>query len=310
MTRFLFGPVNSRRFGRSLGIDLLPAKVCCFDCLYCECGWTVKKTLERSELVPTADVLAEIDAFLADGPDIDVVTFAGAGEPTLHSEIGRIVAHIKDTYPRYDVCVLTSGGLLGDKTVRQELARADIVVPSLDGATPRSFRKICRPVHGLEVEAVIDGIVEFRRGFAGRVLLEIFVAPGMNDSDIELAALKAAAERIAPEAIQLNSLDRPAAFSQIRVATPEELMRIRDFLAPLPVQVVNGRTPPDAQAENDQAHRHEFLKYLESGPTTLNRLSLETRLREEDIAAIIDRVDGIERDGNEVRAVPPQAKAD
>ena len=307
MVKFLFGPINSRRFGRSLGIDLLPAKICSFDCLYCECGWTTQKTLDRSELVPTVEVLAEIDEYLSARPDIDVVTFAGNGEPTLHTGIGRIIAHIKSKHGGRKVCVLTNGTLLGEAAVQKELALADIVVPSLDGATRRSFRKICRPVHGLKVEAVIDGIASFRRGFSGHLLLEIFVVPGFNDSDDELDALKEAAEFIGPDAIQLNCLDRPAPFSRLRAATHDELLRICRHLAPLPVEMVPGREARNHPEADDPVLVRDFLECLKSGPTTLNRISLATRMRETDIAEMIGRLSGqgldVELKGSVVRLI-------
>jgi wyosine [tRNA(Phe)-imidazoG37] synthetase (radical SAM superfamily) len=101
--RYLFGPVPSRRLGISLGIDLVPHKTCLFNCVYCECGRTTNLTCERREYVPTNEVIAELDEFLATAPDLDYVTFAGSGEPTLHSGIGEIISFIKDRYPRYRV---------------------------------------------------------------------------------------------------------------------------------------------------------------------------------------------------------------
>ena len=122
MGRFLFGPVNSRRLGRSLGVDLLPFKTCSLDCIYCECGWTTDKTLSRAELVPTSAVLAELDDYLGSEPELDCVTFSGSGEPTLHSGIGMIIAHLKKHYPQYKVAVLTNSTLLGDLAVQAQLA--------------------------------------------------------------------------------------------------------------------------------------------------------------------------------------------
>ncbi|MGB4279225.1 MAG: radical SAM protein, partial [Methanoculleus sp.] len=109
--RYLFGPVPSRRLGISLGIDLVPHKTCLFNCVYCECGRTTNLTCERREYVPTNEVIAELDEFLATAPDLDYVTFAGSGEPTLHSGIGEIISFIKDRYPCYRVAVLTNSAL-------------------------------------------------------------------------------------------------------------------------------------------------------------------------------------------------------
>ncbi len=284
MRRFLFGPVNSRRLGRSLGIDLLPFKTCSLDCIYCECGWTTDKTLQRGELVPTSAVLAELDDHLSAGQEIDYVTFSGAGEPTLHTGIGVIIGHMKQHYPQFKVAVLTNGTLLGDPMVQAQLTRADLVVPSLDGAKESAFRDICRPAAGLAVQSVIDGIASFRRGFPGLLLLEIFVVPGKNDSPAELAALKRAALRIRPDAIQLNSLDRPAPFPGVTPPGADHLQSIRDTFHPLPVQAVRRREKGEPAPWSNAVVFAEILKALERGSTTLGRLSVVSGIREGDLA--------------------------
>jgi len=284
MRRFLFGPVNSRRLGRSLGIDLLPFKTCSLDCVYCECGWTTDKTLRRREWVPTSEVLAELDDYLSAEPELDCVTFSGSGEPTLHTGLGTIIAHMKTHHPHLKVAVLTNGTLLGDPAVQAELAQADIVVPSLDGATENAFREICRPAVGLTVQSVIDGIASFRRRFTGLLLLEIFVVPGTNDGPDELAALKQAATLIAPDAIQLNTLDRPAPHPDITRPTPLALQDIRKFFEPLQVQTVRRRGRGELPPWSDPETFQDILKAIEKGATTLGRLSVATGIREGDMA--------------------------
>ena len=288
--RFLFGPVNSRRLGRSLGVDLLPFKTCSLDCIYCECGFTTRHTMRRDAFVPTDDVIRELDEVLGSDPDIDYVTFSGAGEPTLHAGIGKVIDYLKHRHPRFRVAVLTNGTLLGDPVVQAQLARADLVVPSLDGATEAAFGAICRPVPGLAVQAVIDGIAAFRRGFAGQMLLEIFIVPGINDRPEELAALKQAATIIAPDAIQLNSLDRPAPAAGVRAAGPEVLLALRESFRPLPVQLVRRRGQGEAAPWSDPVVGQEVLRSIESTPASLAQLSLVTGIREGDMAKILARM--------------------
>ena len=283
MGRFLFGPVNSRRLGRSLGVDLLPFKTCSLDCIYCECGWTTDKTLSRAELVPTSAVLAELDDYLGSEPELDCVTFPGSGEPTLHSGIGMIIAHLKKHYPQYKVAVLTNSTLLGDLAVQAQLAQADIVVPSLDGATEAAFQEICRPAVGLTVQTVIDGIAAFRRRFSGLLLLEIFLVPGTNDGPEELAALKQAATFIAPDAIQLNNLDRPAPHPGVTRPSIDALQDIRAFFHPLLVQTVRRRGKGEPAPWSDPLIFQEILRALETGSATLGRLSVATGIREGDL---------------------------
>ena len=238
---YLFGPVFSRRLGRSLGVDLLPYKTCSLDCIYCECGPTTHLTVKRSSLVPSDDVIAELDAYLGPRPLLDFVTFAGSGEPTLHAGLGCMIAHLKQHHPQYKVAVLTNGTLFSSEESRRDVLSADLVIPSLDGATPESFQAINRPASGVTVEKVIEGLRSLRRDYQGTYVLEIFIVPGINDTDREVVALRHAAERIQPNAIQLNRLDRPGILPSIRPASDELLASIRTRLEPLTVFVVPRR---------------------------------------------------------------------
>jgi len=228
--RYLFGPVPSRRLGISLGIDLVPHKTCLFNCVYCECGRTTNLTCERREYVPTNEVIAELDDFLATAPDLDYVTFAGSGEPTLHSGIGEIISFIKDRYPHYRVAVLTNSALFTDPGVRAALMRADLVVPSLDAVSEEVFVKINRPSPGITAGQVLEGLLDFAREYTGEVWLEIFIVPGVNDTEKELRLLKDAVIAIEPDRVQVNTLDRPGAEDWVRPASPEAIERIAAML--------------------------------------------------------------------------------
>ncbi len=228
--RYLFGPVCSRRLGVSLGVDLVPLKTCTFNCVYCECGRTTSLTGERREYVPTGQVIAEIDGYLATIPDLDYVTFAGSGEPTLHSGIGEIISFIKDRYPRYRVAVLTNGALLGDPDVSTALMRADLVIPSLDAVSEEIFQEISRPCPGLTAGDVLEGLTTFAREFEGEIWLEVFIVPGQNDTEEEILRLRDAIAAIGPDRIQVNTLDRPGAEIWVRPASPLALERIAAVL--------------------------------------------------------------------------------
>ncbi|NQS74775.1 MAG: radical SAM protein, partial [Methanoculleus sp.] len=228
--RYLFGPVCSRRLGTSLGVDLVPLKTCTFNCVYCECGRTTRLTGERREYVPTGQVIAEVDEYLARAPDLDYVTFAGSGEPTLHSGIGEIISFIKDRYPRYRIAVLTNGALLGDPDVRAALMRADLVIPSLDAVSEETFQKINRPCPGITARDLLEGLTTFAREFTGEIWLEVFIIPGQNDTEEEILRLKDAISAIRPDHIQVNTLDRPGAEIWVRPASPLALERIASML--------------------------------------------------------------------------------
>jgi len=229
MYKYLFGPVPSRRLGMSLGIDLVPHKICSLNCVYCECGRTTNLTAERKEYVPIDKILIELNRFLKENPAPDYITFSGAGEPTLNSGIGEILNYIKSNFPTIPVAVLTNGTLLSNKQVRTELLKANLVLPSLDAATQHTFRKINLPEKTLNIESYIQGIIDFRKEYSGKINLEIFILPGYNNQLQELDSLKDAIVKINPDIVQLNTLDRPGMIENLRAATHIELQEIVDY---------------------------------------------------------------------------------
>jgi wyosine [tRNA(Phe)-imidazoG37] synthetase (radical SAM superfamily) len=229
MYKYLFGPVPSRRLGISLGIDLVPHKVCSLNCVYCECGRTTKLTTERKEYVPVEEVMEELSHFLTTNPAPDYITFSGSGEPTLNSGIGKTLDFIKDKYPEIPVAILTNGTLLQFKQVRNEIMKADLVLPSLDAATDAVFRKINRPPKTLTIENCIEGLVSFRNEYSGKINLEVFILPRYNNSLDELNELKKAILRIKPDAVQLNTLDRPGTLPNLIPASRNELQNIINY---------------------------------------------------------------------------------
>jgi wyosine [tRNA(Phe)-imidazoG37] synthetase (radical SAM superfamily) len=207
--KYIFGPVASRRLGVSLGVDLVPYKTCTLDCVYCECGKTTCLTLKRDEYVPVKQVIAELDAYLFREPQLDFVTFSGSGEPTLHSGIGEMIRFLKSAYPQYKVALLTNGTLLHIPDVRKAVVEADLIKVSLDAASENSFKKINGPHPGLELSRIIDGLISLREEFSNKLWVEVFIVPGINDSEVELTKIKKVLRLIKPDKIQINTLDRP-----------------------------------------------------------------------------------------------------
>jgi len=229
MYKYLFGPVPSRRLGMSLGVDLVPHKVCSLNCIYCECGPTTKLTLDRKEYILYDKVIKELDHYFNNNPAPDYITFSGSGEPTLDSRIGDVLQFIKRKKPDVPVAVLTNGTLFYEKKVRTELLNADLVLPSLDAASDLIFRKINRPFHKLNIKDYIQGLQDFRNEYKGKIWLEVLIIPGFNDSKTELRLLKQAFEKIRPDSIQLNSLDRPGVIDGLKTARRQELQEIVNF---------------------------------------------------------------------------------
>ncbi len=292
--KYLFGPVNSRRLGRSLGIDLVPFKTCTLNCVYCECGATTALTLDVNEYVPTAEVIAEVDEYLSKGPRLDAVTFSGSGEPTLHNGIGDVIRHIRERFPGYRIAVLTNGTLLWKKEVRERIIGADLVIPSLDAATAETFRKITRPSPELDLVTVIHGLRDFREIFSGMLILEIFIIPGINDTDEELSALRDGALLIRPDRVELNRLDRPGAEKGLVRARDDELARIAEYFRPLeavPVGEPDTALPPgDLRLDA----RNAVMATLERRPSTMEDLEKTLGLRRAEIVKILG---DLEREG-------------
>lgn len=227
--KYLFGPVPSRRLGMSLGVDMVPKKVCSLNCIYCEVGKTNNLTTKREEYIPAGKIIAELRDYFASNPAPDYITFSGYGEPTLNSGTGKIIQFIKTIQPLIPVAVLTNGTLLFKEEVSRELQMADLVLPSLDAATPKTFKRINVPARGLDIHTIIQGLADFRKTFTGKIWLEVFILPGYNDTPEELTELKKAIQKIRPDQIQLNTLDRPGWYKDLRPATHEELQKIIDF---------------------------------------------------------------------------------
>ena len=272
MYKYLFGPVPSRRLGMSLGIDLVPKKVCSLNCVYCEVGETTKLTLDRMEYVKYDKVIAELKQFMSNAPKVDYITFSGYGEPTLNSRIGEILSHIKQHYPDVKTAVLTSGALLYDKEMRGELLESDLILPSLDAASQTVFEKINRPNPKLKIEKYIQGLIDFRKEYKGGIWLEVFLLKGYNDSSEELALLKEAILKIEPDVVQLNTLDRPGTVKNLTPLSNEELQNIIDLWGIENVEIIAPATERSDIESFDTNIEATILSTIARRPCTLDDL--------------------------------------
>jgi wyosine [tRNA(Phe)-imidazoG37] synthetase (radical SAM superfamily) len=197
--------------------------------------------LQREEFFVTEEIIGELDSFLLGKPQLDYITFSGAGEPTLNSGLGQIVAYIKTRYPAYKLALLTNGVLFTDPKVRKEASGCDIVLPSLDAASQAVFEKINRPHSSLNLNDIIEGLIKFRQEYKGKIWLEVFLIPGINDSEAELGALRDAISRIKPDLVQLNSLDRPGTEAWVKPLSLAALKQVRSYFSgglSMPVEVI------------------------------------------------------------------------
>ncbi len=286
---FVFGPVPSRRLGASLGVDLFPRKTCSLDCVYCQLGPTPRPTTTRLSTADPRAVIAEVCARLAelDRPP-DYVTLSGTGEPTLSLELGAVIAGLEDAtdVPK---AVLTNGTRLGDAGVRAELARADLVVPSLDAVSQEIFEKVNRPPASLTAADHIRGLEKFAANHPGRWWLEVLLVAGLNDSPDELDRLAAVIRRLGPEKVHLNTIVRPTAVKGLRGLTDAELRAAADRLD-YPCDLA-GRPVREKKVHQGSVDPAQLLAMIQRRPVTAldaaQSLRIEPEAAEQGFQALV-----------------------
>jgi wyosine [tRNA(Phe)-imidazoG37] synthetase (radical SAM superfamily) len=283
--KYIFGPVLSRRLGLSLGVDVIPKKTCNLNCVYCESGRTSLASAHRASFIPVKDIIAELKDFLKTNPKIDHITFSGAGEPTLYQDLPEIILFIKENYPQYKLAMITNSILLAQPEIRQELLSFDVILPSLDAISTAVFNKINRPVNKIEYQKVINGLISFSKDFKGKIWLEVFIIEGINDTESELALLKEYINKIAPDVVQLNTLDRPGTESWVKPASWQKLEEIKKYFTPLKVEIVA---------------RNKTSKHYEASVQNIDEQIINTIKRRPCTAQELTTIIGLESDSIEI----------
>ena len=277
--KHLFGPVSSRRLGQSLGVDLIPFKTCSLNCVYCECGLTTNLTSETAEYVPTEEVIAELDALLSTNPKLDFVTFSGNGEPTLHSGLLKIAAHIKEKYPQYKICLITNSTMLTSSEFMSNIlnngqSTIDVIMPSLDAISQEVYEKIDQPEASIQAKAVTQALVEFSKQFKGQIWLEIFILPGVNDTAEELNNFQKALKEMRVDKILLNCLDRPAPYDWVKPATESQMQAVKDFFDQQNIETtIIGKVRTAAAHEISADPKATIVELISRRPATLPDLA-------------------------------------
>jgi len=268
--KYLFGPVPSRRLGRSLGIDVTPFKRCSFDCVFCQLGCTTHLTTDRDEFVPFDAVCAEIENWLAEDGAADYITFAGSGDPTLYSRLGELIDFIK---ARTDipVIVLSNGTLLHQPDVREETARADIVKVSLSAWDDESFQTINRPAPGLTFEMLLAGERNFRSVFSGQLWLEVFLMEGVNAEPKQVQQIAEVVAKIHPDKIHLNTAVRPPAETMAKPVAVETLEALCGFFIPRAEVIASFDAAP--AAATGELSADELVCLIHRHPSTAAQLA-------------------------------------
>jgi wyosine [tRNA(Phe)-imidazoG37] synthetase (radical SAM superfamily) len=280
---YVFGPVPSRRLGLSLGVDLIPAKTCTFDCLYCQLGRTLCKTLIRKPYVPVDDVIVEIRRKLLDTVP-DVITLSGSGEPTLHSEIDQVIDSIKQMTD-IKVVVLTNGSLLWREEVRGRLLTADIIVPTLSSSLDHTFQMIHRPHEGLDLASIVDGLKMLRQDYSGQLFLELVFLAGINDTDQEVEGLKTLVGQISPEKIHLNTVVRPPADSRAIALDRERLEDIKEKIGEK-AEVV-AENPATGRGRKENSRVSTLLNMIKRRPLRPSDIAVALRLSATEVDELV-----------------------
>ncbi len=271
MSHHVFGPVPSRRLGRSLGIDLVPFKTCTYNSIYCQLGPTTNLTLERMEWVSFDKVIEEAREKIRSADGIDYITFSGSGEPTLHSRIGEMIQELK-RLSSIPVAVLTNGSLLWQQEVQDDLLEADLLIPSLDAPDRGLFRHVNRPHPDLAFDQVVEGLVRFRERYSGKIWLEVFLLSGITGMESEVRRLADLVRPVRPDLVQLITATRPAPMDFVEPVSVEQMKGfVRLFDVPT---VAVPALSPIARDVLSKADREEILRLLERRPCTIEDIAL------------------------------------
>ena len=285
MSNYIFGPVPSRRLGRSLGVDLVPLKTCSYDCIYCQLGNTTCKTTERKEWAPLDGVLEELEEKLSSKPDY--ITLSGSGEPTLYSRCGELIDRIK-AMTDVPVAVLTNGSLLWQEEVRRQLMKADLVIPSLDAGDEVMFRLVNRPHKDVFFEQMLAGLLDFRREFQGAYWLEVFVLGAYTAIKADLAELVRCVDGIGPDRVQLNTVTRPPAENFAIGISRERLTELATRFNP-PAEVIADCRDVHGSAEF-AASREDVLDLLRRRPCSMDDIANGLGIHRNEVAKYVEHL--------------------
>jgi len=264
----IFGPVPSRRLGRSLGVDLVPFKTCSYDCIYCQLGRTTNKTVERREWVPLNDVLEELKDKLATTPDY--ITLSGSGEPTLYSRLDELIAGIR-AMTDIPVAMLTNGSLLWQEEVRRQLMDAHLVIPSLDAGHNSMFQAVNRPHESISFDRMLEGLIDFREEYYGEYWLEVFLLAGHTAVESEVSRITECVRRIKPDRVQLNTATRPTAEDYAVMVDRRRMGDLAALFDP-PAEVIADYRGVHAQSDF-KAGRESVREMIQRRPCSLDDIA-------------------------------------
>ncbi len=255
--KYIYGPVPSRRLGKSLGISPIPDKTCNYTCIYCQLGRTTQYTNSREMFFPIEDIIEEVKCALKQEKDIDFITIVGEGEPLLYEGLGALISEVKKLTST-PIAIITNGALLSRKEVRKEILEADVVLPTLDAYSEEMFRKINRPHKDIKLADVIDGLREFRKMFSNQLWLEVMLIKDLNDDFTSLTEIRKIIDQINADRVYINVPIRPPAESWVEIPPSNRLIVAQEILKAesiahfeeLLIESVDRESPPFDQILN------------------------------------------------------------
>lgn len=259
----VFGPINSRRFGMSLGIDLSPKqKSCNFDCVYCELKGA--KPVEEIKNPPSVnEIISALKEALKAHQNIDVITLTANGEPTLYPHLKELIAKVNEIKGKAKTLILSNGSGARDQKICEALQGLDIVKFSLDSAVQSTFKKIDRNKSGIEVGELVKAMAKFRKEFNGELVLEILVVAGFNDKEEEFITLNEAINEIAPHRVDVGTIDRPPAYN-VKGVDASRLEELASKIKGVPVTIARAHKIE----QKYEFSKSEILAMLERRPQT------------------------------------------
>jgi len=231
MSNIIFGPIHSRRFGKSLGIDLSPEKKQCnYDCVYCELD-PAKTMGGYAEVLSVEETVEAVEAALAAHGDIDVLTITANGEPTLYPHLLPLVREISRIKGSTQTLILSNGSTIADPKVQEALLLIDTVKLSLDCATQKCLKRIDRMHAGITIEDIKQGMLDFKARTTHPLIIEILIVEGINDKPQEIEALNTFLLQLSPDRIDLGTIDRPPAYA-VKPISYEKLLTLSRLFDP------------------------------------------------------------------------------
>lgn len=237
--KVIFGPVNSRRFKKSLGIDLSPNEKCCnFDCLYCELG-KAKLQYENKSNLSVEYIINELKEALKIHKDCDYISISANGEPTLYPYLDELIIKINEVKKNAKSLILSNASTIFDKNIQKALLNIDSVKLSIDSVNPKVFRKIDRT--NIDINKIVQGIKEFSQIYKGELILECLVLDGINDDEKDFIALNDILKDIKATRLDLGTIDRPSDYN-VKAASFEKLSKLASLITNIKVNIMSRNT--------------------------------------------------------------------